>query len=205
VLLQDEFEIDATLGEAWALLTDLGRIAPCMPGADLEGCDGDAYIGSVRVKVGPIEAHLRGRAAFVERDAATFRAVIEASGNDPRGQASASALVHARLEPVSANCTRVLIDTDLDISGRVAQFGRGVIGDVSRRLLSQFATNLGSQLQPGATGSTVEVPAPRTPSASVDELSLMGPVLRARLGLVLAGLLLGLLLSWLALGRKLRT
>src|SRR5688500_3940902 len=127
MLLQHEIDVALGMDATWDLLTDLERIAPCLPGATLDGRDGDRYRGSVKVKVGPIGAHSTGTAEFVEKDEAARCAVIAASGQDRRGQANATAEIRARLEPVGTDATRVLIDTELDISGRVAQFGRGAI------------------------------------------------------------------------------
>jgi hypothetical protein len=205
MLLQNEFEVDAPIDDAWRVLTDLGRVVPCMPGAALQRNDGETCAGSIKVKVGPIGAQFHGTAAFVEKDAAAYRARLEASGQDPRGHATASARVDARLEPVTATRTRVLIDSDLEISGRIAQFGRGAIGDVSTRLLAQFASNLGTQLTPaGPAPGTVVRPGP-TPEAGVDALALVLPTLRARYAQALAGGLLGFALSWVAFGRKARS
>lgn len=160
--LKNQFEIDADLDQTWNLLTDLERIMPCMPGAALDGIEGDNYLGNVKIKVGPIGAHFRGTARFVQKDDAAYRAVISASGKDPKGQAAANAQLHAWLEPISPTRTRVLIDTDLDISGRMAQFGRGAIADVSNRLIGQFVGNISGLLtQPaGAPGGA---PAHRAP------------------------------------------
>ncbi|WP_214108329.1 SRPBCC family protein [Acrocarpospora catenulata] len=205
MLLKNEFELDADLDLAWALLTDLERIAPCMPGARLDGRDGDAYLGSVRVKVGPIGAHFTGTARFDHRDDAARVAVIAASGKDPRGQATAAARIHARLEPVGPARTRVLIDTDLDISGRMAQFGRGAIADVSNRLIGQFVSNLSTQLVPADTPreAAAPPPPPQEPEAGgLNAAELILPVLRDRYGKAAAGVLLGFLLGWLVFGRR---
>jgi len=214
MLLKNQFEIDAGLEQAWTLLTDLERIAPCMPGAALDGVEGDSYLGNVKVKVGPIGAHFRGTLRFVEKDDANYSAVISAAGKDPKGQAAASAKVHAWLEPVSDTRTRVLIDTDLEISGRMAQFGRGAIADVSNRLIGQFVANLSSLLgqpaaaAPAAAASTaapssrpVAAPAPAG-GAGLDVMSLLLPMIRDRYGQALLGGLLGFLLSWLVFGRR---
>lgn len=159
MLLKNEFEIETGVDQAWELLTDLARVMPCMPGAALEGVDGENFLGSVKIKVGPIGAHFRGTAHFAQKDDAMHSAVIAASGKDPKGQAAASAQIHARLEAVSSTRTRVLIDTDLDISGRMAQFGRGAIADVSNRLIGQFVANISALLtESGEAAPTVEVP-----------------------------------------------
>jgi len=148
--LTNEFRVSVPVDQAWQVLTDLERIAPCMPGAQLQEVEGDEYRGSVKVKVGPITAQYKGVARFVERDEEARRAVLRAEGRDTRGQGTASATVTAVLiadgEGTAAEGTTVSIVTDLSITGKVAQFGRGVLGDVSARILDQFARQLESDV-----------------------------------------------------------
>jgi uncharacterized protein len=139
--LTHEFEVGVPLQEAWAVLTDLERIAPCMPGAQLQEVEGDEYRGTVKVKVGPITAQYKGKATFAELDQAARRAVLVASGRDTKGQGNASATVSAQLSDVGGR-TQVNLVTDLNLTGKVAQFGRGVLGDVSGKLMGQFVDNL---------------------------------------------------------------
>lgn len=139
--LTNDFTVDVPLDEAWAVLTDVARIAPCMPGAQLQSVEGDEYRGVVKVKVGPVTAEYKGKATFIERDEAAHRAVLRAEGRETRGQGNASATITAQLEPAGTS-TRVSVTTDLAISGRVAQFGRGVLADVSTKLLGQFVDSL---------------------------------------------------------------
>jgi len=139
--LVHEFSVPVPVEQAWQVLTDVERIAPCLPGAELTGVDGDAYRGQVKIKVGPITAQYRGTASFAEKDEAQHRVVLKASGRDTRGQGNASATVTAQMAQADGGTT-VSIVTDLTISGRVAQFGRGVMGDVSAKLLQQFVRNL---------------------------------------------------------------
>jgi carbon monoxide dehydrogenase subunit G len=139
--LVHEFSVRVPVEQAWRVLTDVARIAPCLPGAELTGSDGDSYQGLVKVKVGPITAQYRGTASFAEKDESKHRVVLNASGRDTRGQGTASATVTAVMVP-DGGTTAVSIVTDLSITGRVAQFGRGVMGDVSARLLEQFVRNL---------------------------------------------------------------
>lgn len=139
--LTNDFTVDVPVDEAWAVLTDVERIAPCMPGAQLQSVEGDEYRGVVKVKVGPVTAEYKGKATFVERDEAAHRAVLRAEGRETRGQGNASATITAQLEPAGTS-TRVSVTTDLAISGRVAQFGRGVLADVSTKLLGQFVDSL---------------------------------------------------------------
>ena len=139
--LEHEFRVDVPVEEAWRVLLDVERIAPCMPGAQLQEVEGDEYRGIVKVKVGPITAQYKGTARIVESDDANHRAVIRAEGRDTRGQGNASATATAVLQP-DGDGTRVSIDSDVTITGKVAQFGRGVIADVSAKLLDQFVACL---------------------------------------------------------------
>lgn len=141
--LTNEFRVDADPATAWAVLTDLERIAPCMPGAQLNEVVGDVYQGTVKVKVGPISAQYKGSASVVERDEVNRRVVVKADGKDTRGQGKASAVVTAALSPDGSG-TKVSVGTELTISGKVAQFGRGVLADVSAKLLEQFVESLES-------------------------------------------------------------
>lgn len=140
--MNNSFEVNSPVGETWEVLTDVEQIAPCLPGASLTGVSGSQYQGLVKVKVGPITAQYRGTAEFVERDDQAHRAVISAKGRDTRGAGNASAVITAQLHEVDAGTTRVDVRTKLTITGRVAQFGRGVMADVSAKLMSQFADNL---------------------------------------------------------------
>ena len=139
--LAHEFTVHTPIDRAWAVLTDLEWIAPCMPGAELTGVDGDIYHGLVKVKVGPISAQYKGTASFVEKDEAAHRVVLKAAGRDTRGQGNASAMVTAVMTGNGPG-TRVEITTDMTVSGRVAQFGRGVMADITAKLLQQFVDNL---------------------------------------------------------------
>jgi carbon monoxide dehydrogenase subunit G len=140
--LSNEFSVAAPVERAWAVLTDVETIAPCLPGAKLEEVEGDEYRGTVKVKVGPITASYKGVASFVEQDEAARRVVLKGDGRDTRGQGTASALITAQLEPDGAGATKVTVTTDVTITGKVAQFGRGVMADVSGKLMAQFAENL---------------------------------------------------------------
>jgi len=139
--LAHEFTVNTPIDRAWAVLTDIERIAPCMPGAELTEADGDTYHGLVKVKVGPISAQYKGTATFVEKDTAARRVVLKAAGRDARGQGNASAMVTAVMTEQGEG-TRVEITTDMTVSGRVAQFGRGVMADITAKLLQQFVDNL---------------------------------------------------------------
>ncbi len=152
--LTNEFDVEVPVEEAWAVLTDLERIAPCMPGAQLTEVEGEEFRGTVKVKVGPITAQYKGVARFAEKDDVARRAVIDAQGRDTRGQGNANALITASLAAEGAG-TRVTVNTDLKLTGKVAQFGRGAIADVSGALLDQFVSCLEHDLLSGdalATG-----------------------------------------------------
>ncbi len=139
--LNNEFHVSVPVDVAWAVLTDLERIAPCMPGAELQEVEGDEYRGIVKVKVGPISAQYKGTARFVEQDDDQHRAVLVAEGRDSRGQGNATAKVTATAVPDGTGTTVSLV-TDLTVTGKVAQFGRSVMADVSARMLGEFARRL---------------------------------------------------------------
>ena len=140
--INNSFEVKAPIDVAWATLTDLARIAPCLPGATLTSVEGDIYKGHVTVKVGPIVAKFGGQAIFQERNDTEHRAVLKGDGRDSTGKGNASAIITAQLEVVDANTTRCTVTTDLTITGKIAQFGRGALADVSDKLLKQFVINL---------------------------------------------------------------
>jgi carbon monoxide dehydrogenase subunit G len=150
VELTNRFVVDVPVEQAWSVLTDLERIAPCMPGAELQEVGGAEYRGVVKVKVGPITAHYKGKATFVEQDVATRRVVLRAEGRETRGQGGATAIITAILEP-AGEVTRVSVVTDLTVTGRAAQFGQGVMADVSNKLIGQFVDSLESTVLVGPT------------------------------------------------------
>ncbi|MEJ6511913.1 MAG: SRPBCC family protein [Actinomycetota bacterium] len=139
--LINTFDVSVPIEMAWKVLTDVERIAPCLPGAQLQEIEGNEYRGIVKVKVGPIQAQYKGKAIFIERDDVNFKAVLDASGRDTRGQGNASATITAQLE-AAGDKTHVTVTTDLTVTGKVAQFGRGVLADVSAKILTQFVDNL---------------------------------------------------------------
>ena len=143
--LQHTFTVPIGIDEAWAAFTDIERIAPCLPGAVITSVDGDDFEGTAKVKLGPIALQYAGKGTWVSRDASTYSAVIEAQGKDKRGNGTAGATIKAHLEPEGAG-TKVVVDTELKITGRPAQFGRGVIQDVGGKLLDQFAPCLSTRL-----------------------------------------------------------
>ena len=151
--IEDEFRVDVPIAEAWQVLLDVERIAPCMPGAQLQEIEGDEYRGIVKVKVGPITAQYKGAAKIVEADEAARRIVLKGEGRDTRGQGNASATVTVLLAE-DAGGTKVAVDTDLNVTGKVAQFGRGVMADVSAKLLAQFVSCLEANVLAGDGAAT---------------------------------------------------
>jgi carbon monoxide dehydrogenase subunit G len=146
VELTHEFTVPASVEDAWAAFNDLERITPCFPGAALTSFDGETFAGGVKVKLGPISMQYTGTGKFLERDDVAHRAVIEAKGKDKRGNGTAAATVTAELADAGDKRTNVRVRTDLNVTGKPAQFGRGVMQDVSDKLLGQFATCLESRL-----------------------------------------------------------
>lgn len=168
--LNNSFEVAADRATAWRVLNDVERIAPCLPGAQLEEIDGDEFKGNVKVKVGPVTAQYKGKATFIEQNEAEGKVVIKGDGRDSRGAGNASALITATLHEIDANNTRVDVHTDLSITGKVAQFGRGVMADVSGKLMGQFAENLQELLaEESSGGSTGES------AAEVEDTAAEGP------------------------------
>jgi carbon monoxide dehydrogenase subunit G len=145
VQLENSFTVPVPIDDAWRVLLDIERIAPCMPGAALDSVDGDDFTGRVKVKLGPINLTYQGKASFIEKDEAAHRAVIDAKGKDQRGNGTAAAVITANLTE-EGSTTLVNVVTDLNITGRPAQFGRGVMTDVGNKLLGQFADKLSAQL-----------------------------------------------------------
>lgn len=144
--LEHRFVVPVPVEQAWAAFNDLERVVPCFPGATLTSCDDDAFAGSCKVKLGPVALQYTGTGTFVERDPANHSAVLEAKGKDRRGNGTATARVTAQLTPTGDAATEVTVDTDLIITGRPAQFGRGLIQEVSDKLLDQFVDYLTVQL-----------------------------------------------------------
>jgi carbon monoxide dehydrogenase subunit G len=180
--IDNQFTVGVPIDRAWAVLTDLEGIAPCLPGAQLTGVEGDVYSGKVNIKVGPVTSEYSGTARFVEKDDSTHRAVIAARGKDSRGAGNASADIHAYLEPNGAQ-TVVTVNTDLTISGKIAQFGSGMIKEVSAKLMGQFVENLEAKLLVPAPAAAPPVAVPAAPhrvieadvdAAPLDLLSIAG-------------------------------
>ena len=165
--LSHRFRVPASVEEAWTAFNHLDRIAPCFPGATITTVSGNDFEGSIKVKLGPVALVYNGSGRFVERDPESHRVVIEARGQDRRGNGTATARVTASFAG-DGKSTDVEVLTDLDITGKPAQFGPGVISDASDKLLSQFASNVSGRLAEGL-GTPVEVIAP------IDTLGLLKP------------------------------
>jgi uncharacterized protein len=167
--LEHHFTVPVPVAQAWDVLLDVERIAPCMPGATVESFDGETIVGRVKVKVGPIQVTYTGTARFTDKDETTRRAVIEASAKEARGSGTATATITAQLQDDGGSATNVTVTTDLAITGKPAQFGRGVMEEVGNKLLGRFADCLADTLGSGdATGSSSEPaaaePAPAEPA-----------------------------------------
>jgi uncharacterized protein len=149
VKLVSEFEVNAPIADVWSSLTDVERIAPCFPGAQLQEAEGNEYRGVVKVKLGPIVVEFKGAAKITEQDDDAHRAVIEGAGTGRQGQASAVVVVKA--DPLGRR-TKVNVVTDVSLSGRIAQFGRsGIMAEVSEKIVAQFAENLSLLLDAGGS------------------------------------------------------
>lgn len=160
--LVNEFTVNRPIEEAWPVICDVERIAPCMPGAQLEEIEGDVYRGVVKIKLGAVSTQFKGQAHFVERDDTKHLAKLRAEGRDTGGRGNAAADITAEAESLSPTSTKCTVTTDLHITGKVAQFGRGIMGDVSKKLMEQFAANLNTMLDNTAlemTGEPDDAPA----------------------------------------------
>ncbi len=220
--LEHSFVVPVPVDQAWGVLLDVERIAPCMPGAALTEYSGDDFAGTVRVKLGPVNLLYKGSGRFLERDEAARRVVLEASGRDTRSAGTAAATVTSTLHPADDG-TRVDVVTDLNVTGRPAQFGRGMLADVSGKLIGQFAACLAEQLsaepaaaaaepaavaaepaavaaEPAAPVSSVDTAAPPREVEPIDLLAVTGVSAAVRravpYGLVfLAGALVGVVVD----------
>lgn len=213
--LQNSFVVPADIDKAWQTLLDLELVAPCLPGAKLESVEGDTFTGTVKVKLGPVSMTYGGKAKFIEVDEANHKAVIEGVGKETRGSGTASALITTQMISEAPDRTRVEVTTDLTITGKPAQFGRGVMQDVAGRLIDQFAANLetvitsgGAQPETPAEGAPAGAAAPAAPRPmphTADSIDLLGtagaPVLKRAIPAVL-GILALVGIIWLIARRK---
>jgi carbon monoxide dehydrogenase subunit G len=196
--LTNEVHIERDPAEVFAALLDVERVATCMPGSRLLGrVDDDTYEGEVKVKIGPLGVAYTGTVRFLEIDRDGRTAVLKASGREQHGQGNADAHVTARVLP-DGNGSKVAIETDLMIRGKVAQFGRGVIGEVSQRLIGQFAGNVeqlltGNGHAPAGAAPTAASAPPPAAAAELDGLALVLKPILKRVAPIAAGVVLGLL------------
>ncbi len=193
--LNNEIDVNAPIQEVWEAFNTPERIAPCLPGAELQEVDGNNFNGLVKIKVGPITAQYKGTATYLEKDEDAQKVVIKGDGRDTRGAGNASATITAQLTEVSSEVTNVSVRTELTITGKVAQFGRGAISDVSGKLMTQFAQNLEQLLEPSAETETAETdPNTKENQTKDSELNLLSvvaiPILK-RFGIPIAALAIG--------------
>jgi uncharacterized protein len=174
--LVNEFTVNRPIEEAWPVICDLERIAPCLPGAQLQEIEGDEYRGIVKVKLGAVATQFKGAASFTSRDDSNYTAALHAEGRDTGGRGNAAADITAKAEALSPTSTRVEVIADLHITGKVAQFGRGILGDVSKKLMTQFATNLNAMLDESGPAVTAASPADSADAAAVTEPATAQPV-----------------------------
>ena len=213
--LENSFVVPADIETAWKTLLDVEAIAPCMPGATLTSFDGDNFTADVKVKLGPVTMNFAGAGKFVTKDEATHTAVIDASGKETKGAGTAGALITAVLVEEGPNSTRANIVTDLTVTGKAAQFGKGVMADVSKRLIGQFAGNLEQVIvarqgvadaavaAAAAGGETVvaaaPVPAPVMNNEALDlGNAALVPVLKRVVPVVIGVVVVGGIIWWLA-------
>lgn len=214
--LNNEFRVAVPSAKVWEVFTDVERVAPCLPGATLLSVEGDTFHGAVKVKVGPITVSYKGVATYKEKDADGRRIVLRAEGKETRGNGTAAATVTAVLND-EGDATQVAITTDLAISGKAAQFGRGVLADVSGNLIAQFARSLEAELLGGTTSAaaTTATTATKAPTAettaaaaqpggdSVDLLKVVAVPMAKRFAPLLAAVAAAGTLGF-ALGRRRR-
>ncbi len=169
--LDHSFTVPVPPDQAWDVLLDVQNIAPCMPGATVDTVDGDDVAGKLKVKVGPVSLTYKGTATFKDRDAADRSLLVQASGKEMRGAGTASATVRTALRPGDGadsgdGQTLVTLHTTLNVTGRAAQFGRGVIADVGSRLIDKFADTLAQQLTTGGSAAAAPAPTANSPAAT---------------------------------------
>ena len=213
--ITNQFTVSAPIEQAWDVLCDLEQVIPLMPGAQLIGHEGEDYLGKVKVKVGPVTSEFSGKVRFVEQDGGQYRAVIDAKGKETRGTGNAAATVTAQLQ-ADGDRTGVTVDTDLKIVGKLAQFGSGMLQQVSEKLLGQFVESLEAELasQSVAAPATPEGPpqvgrvpeprraAPATEPEPIDLLELAGGDQLKKYGAAALAVLAALVLIWLLRRRR---
>jgi uncharacterized protein len=173
--IANQFTVSAPIEQAWDVLCDLEQVIPLMPGAQLVGHEGDEYLGKVKVKVGPVTSEFSGKVRFVEQDREQHRAVIDGKGKESRGTGNAAATITAQLQE-AGDRTQVTVDTDLKIVGKLAQFGSGMLQQVSEKLLGQFVESLEAKLVAENSGSTASPAASTAAAANGEEPIRAWPV-----------------------------
>jgi uncharacterized protein len=200
--LEHHVSVPAPIDVVWGALLDPERVAPCMPGATLTGVDGDSFTGTMKVKLGPIVLLYKGTGTFTERDEQARRAVLKAAAKDSRGNGTVNATVTITLSQ-DGDQTSGTVVTDLSITGRPAQFGRGMIADVGGKILEQFASCLSDKLAaPAAAPVAAAEPAPESVAESETEpldlvqyargsaLKRIGPIVAAAMLVLIIGAVL---------------
>jgi carbon monoxide dehydrogenase subunit G len=171
VKIENEFLVDAPVQQAWEAMLDLERIAPCLPGASIDEAVDEEYQGTMAIKLGPISARYRGTVKVEETDEENYRAVLKANGNETRGQGSASATITSTLYEENGS-TRVHVETDMQVAGRVAQFGRGIMQDVAEEMMNRFSTCVEQEIVGGGAeeepGQDIEADASEQEAASTE-------------------------------------
>jgi carbon monoxide dehydrogenase subunit G len=223
--LQNSFVVPSDIETAWKTLQDVEGLAPCMPGATLTSHDGDDMTGSVKVKLGPVAMTFAGQARFVSRDEATHTMVIEGSGKETKGTGTAKGTVTAVLVEEAPDRTRVDINTEFSITGKAAQFGRGVMQDVAGRIIDQFSANLAATMAASGAaagaaaaasetttedGSAPAAPAAAAPAAALphheDSIDLLGtagaPVLKRAVPAAIAAVVVLAIVVWAVRRRR---
>ncbi|GAA2551898.1 SRPBCC family protein [Pseudonocardia hydrocarbonoxydans] len=176
--LENKFTIEAPIEKAWVALNTPDMIAPCFPGATLTEYEGESFTGTVKVKLGPISLTYKGKGTYIDRDDANHTVKIEASGRDSRGNGTANATVTGTMVADGPNKTAVTMVTDMTITGRPAQFGRGVISDVADKIIGQFAACVAKKLSPEVEAPAESAPAPVTEApAGTNGTASAGPAL----------------------------
>jgi carbon monoxide dehydrogenase subunit G len=173
--LENKFTIEAPIDKAWEALNTPETVAPCFPGATLQEYEGDSFTGTVKVKLGPISLTYKGKGTYVSRDDANHKVVIEANGRDSRGNGTASATVTGTMVADGPTRTAVTMVTDMTITGRPAQFGRGVISDVADKIIGQFSACVASKLAPAAEEAAPPAPAAPSPAPAPSAAGAAAP------------------------------
>ena len=166
--INNEFTVGVPVDQAWHVMLDLKRIAPCLPGASIQGSEDGEYQGTMKVKIGPITANYKGTVKVEEADEENHRAVLQASGRDARGQGTASATIVSTLDEEGSDSTKVSVETDMKLTGRAAQFGRGIAQDVATKMLNQFAECLEREISGGSENGAAAESAAQSSTDSGD-------------------------------------